>query len=240
MGRALEPTSARAQRLGRLERAMDGWRAEHRVRRPSPASALAERLSARAVTSLVSELDALRVSLAEALLSNTLPASTRARAVELLTSVRHVQIDLGGARYLTASRAVAVAQAAMTLVRESVRERAGIERVLGPRTLSALDMLVRTLPAWSEALMGELEPRGTHGAPGRKTPPALAERVVAILGEGPEGMPVSAMVDVIEYGSAGDREGRVRQLRDAGRAMLRRRRRAGVEARGRVGRPPGQ
>ncbi len=236
----LEPSSARAQRVARLERAMAGWGAERRARTPSPTCPSPNVVSPGAVAILVSELDVIRVAAAEAVLSSATPPATRARAVELLTSVRHVQIDVGGARYLTAARAVAVAQAAMTLVRESVRERAAIESALGPRSLSALDGVVRALPAWSEALMGELEPRGTHGVPGRKTPPALAAGVVAILGEGPGAMPLGAMVDVVEYGSASDGEGRVRQLRDAGRAMVRRRRRAGIEARGRVGRPPGQ
>jgi hypothetical protein len=232
----LEPSSARAQRVARLERAMAGWGAERRARTPSPTCPSPDVESPGAVAILVSELDVLRVAAAEAVLSS----ATRARAAELLTSVRHVQIDVCGARYLTASRAVAVAQAAMALVRESIRERVAIESVIGPRALSALDTLVRALPAWSEALMGEMEPRGTHASPGRKATPALAAEVIAILGAGREAMPVGAMVDVVEYGSASDREGRVRQLRDAGRAMLRRRRRAGLEARGRVGRPPGQ
>jgi hypothetical protein len=224
------------ERARGLDAAMERWCAERGLQPLASAQGGEPVESSRWRASFLAELDELRRGLAQVVDAQARSERERQEARELMTRVRHVQIDLGGASYMIAMRTRHVGEVAMQLVREYGAHRAKLAREWEGPVLSAIDELAASLPCWCDALASELTPQGTHAAAGRKASPALAGRVIAMLGEG-DGLSLEEMVDVVEYGSAGDREGRIGQLRDAGRAMLRRRRRQGLMARGRPGRP---
>jgi hypothetical protein len=236
------PRGDRTQRAQALAAAMKRWCAERTLPEPAHES-LAGVLSRRWTERLVSELDALRSASAEVVYAHEADAGANivAPAGELLTRTRHVQIDLGGAVYLTPARTLRVSSTARAFANEYARERRAIAPAWGTAATRVLDELAASLPGWCEELAAELVPQGTHPAAGRKPSPALGEQVIAMLG-GHGGFHYEEMIEILKYGSApeGDVEGHVRQLRDAGRAMLRRRRRQGLEPAGRRGRPRGR
>ncbi len=112
-------------------------------------------------------------------------------------------MDLGGAMYLTPARTLHVSSTAKAFVHDYARERRAIAPAWGMASTRMLDELAALLPGWCEELAGELVPHGTHPAAGHKPSPALADRVIALLG-GAGGFPYEEMVDVIEYGMAPD------------------------------------